>query len=99
MMIAHAIALTQARSHVAALADRAGSTDAASAYEHVLLELDWLHDDDVPALDTAGLPHDRGILLAVATATIEGLIGHGVDALRIELVLAALDGAWDLDES
>ena len=97
MLIDHAIALTEARSHVAALADRARSVEASSAYEHVLLELDWLHDDDVPALDTTGLPHDRGMLLAGATAAIEGLIGHGIDALRIELVLAALDGAWDLD--
>jgi hypothetical protein len=97
MLIDHAIALTEARSHVAALADRARSVEASSAYEHVLFELDWLHDDDVPALDTTGLPHDRGMLLAVATAAIEGLIGHGIDALRIELVLAALDGAWDLD--
>ena len=99
MLIAHAVALTRARSHVAALADRAPSAEAASAYEHVLLELDWLHDDDVPALDTAGLPHDRGMLLAVAAAAVEGLIGHGIDALRIELVLAALDGAGDLDAS
>ncbi len=97
MLIDHAIALTEARSHVAALADRARSVEASSAYEHVLLELDWLHDDAAPALDTTGLPHDRGMLLAVATAAIEGLIGHGIDALRIELVLAALDGAWDLD--
>ena len=97
MLIDHAIALTEARSHVAALADRARSVEASSAYEHVLLELDWLHDDAVPALDTTGLPHDRGMLLAVATAAIERLIGHGIDALRIELVLAALDGAWDLD--
>lgn len=96
-MIDHAVAFTEARSHVAALADRALSVEASSAYEHVLFELDWLHDDDVPALDATGLPHDRGMLLAVATSAIEGLIGHGIDALRIELVLAALDGAWDLD--
>lgn len=99
MLIAHALTLTDARSHVAALADRARTPEAASAYEHVLIELDWMHEDDVPALDTAGLPRDRGMLLAVATASIEALVSYGLDALRIELVLAALDDAWALNES
>lgn len=99
MLPAHAVTLAEARSHVAALADHARTTEASSAYEHVLLELDWIHGDDVPALDTFGLIDDRDTLLAVAASAIEELAGHGVDVLQIELVLAMLDDARALDES
>ena len=58
MLLPHAQTLAQARSYVAALADRALTIDASSAYEHVLLELDRVHGDDCPALDTDG-PHRR----------------------------------------
>jgi hypothetical protein len=97
MLLAHAVALAEARSYVAALADNARTTEASSAYGHVL-ELDWIHGDDVPALDTAGLTDDRDVLVAVATSAIEDLVAHGVDALQIELVLAMLDDAVALDE-
>ena len=50
MLLAHAITQTKARSYVAALADRASTAEASSAYEHALIELDWIHGDDVPAL-------------------------------------------------
>jgi hypothetical protein len=98
MLLSHAITLAEARSYVAALADQARSADASSGYERVLLELDWIHDDDVPALDTDGLTDDRETLLAVATSAIEQLIDYGVDALQIELVLAMLEYARQLDE-
>ncbi len=99
MLLAHAVTLAEARSHVAALADHAETTEASSAYEHVLLQLDWIHEDDVPALDTSGLTDDRDILLVVAASAIEELVSHGVDVLQIELVLAMLDDARALDES
>ena len=99
MLPAHAVTLAEARSHVAALADHAETTEASSAYEHVLLQLDWIHEDDVPALDTSGLTDDRDILLVVAASAIEELVSHGVDVLQIELVLAMLDDARALDES
>jgi hypothetical protein len=98
MLLAHAVTLTEARSYIAALADHARTVEASSSYERALLELDWIHGDDVPALDTYGLTHDRDILMAVATSAIEQLAAYDVDALQIELLLAALDDARALDE-
>jgi hypothetical protein len=97
MLLAHAITLTKARSYVAALADRASTAEAASAYEHALIELDSIHGDDVPALDTLGLTTDSDILLLDAITMILQFAGYGVDALGIELVLATLYDAHDLD--
>ena len=97
MLLAHAVTLAQARSYVAALADLAGTFDASVEYERVLLQLDWIHGDDSPALDTAGLTDDREILFAVATSAIEELIEHGADGLQIELVLDMLEVARDKD--
>lgn len=98
MLLAHAVTLTEARSYIAALADHARTVEASSAYERALLELDWIHGDDVPALDTYGLTEDRDILIAGATTAIEQLSAYDVDALQIELLLAALDDARALDE-
>jgi len=98
MLLAHAVTLTEARSHIAALADHARTVEASSAYERALLELDWIHGDDVPALDAYGLTDDRDILMAVAASAIEKLAAYDVDALQIELLLAALDDARALDE-
>jgi hypothetical protein len=98
MLLAHAVTLTEARSYIAALADHARTVEASSAYERALLELDGIHGDDVPALDTYGLTDDRDILTAVATSAIEQLAASDVDALQIELLLAALDDARALDE-
>jgi len=97
MLLAHAITLTKARSYVAALADRASSAEASSVYEHALIELDWIHGDDVPALDTLGLSTDRDILILDAITTILQLRDYGVDELAVELVLAALYDAYDVD--
>src|SRR3954447_24386250 len=98
MLLAHAVTLTEARSYIAALADHARTVEASSAYERALLELDCIHGDDVPALDTYGLTNDRDILMVVATSAINQLAGYDVDALQIELLLAALDVARALDE-
>ena len=98
MWLAHAVTLTEARSYIAALADHARTVEASSAYERALLQLDWIHGDDVPALDTYGLTNDRDILMAVATSAIEQLAPYDVDALQIELLLAALNDARALDE-
>ncbi len=99
MLLAHAVTLAAARSHVAALADHARTTEASSAYEHVLLELDWIHGDDAPALDTLGATYDRDTLLVIATSAIEELVSYVIDGLQIELVLAMLDDARALDQS
>jgi hypothetical protein len=97
MLLPHAQRLAQARSYVAALADRALSLDASSTYERALLELDRVHGDDCPALDTDDLTDDRDILLAVATSAIEDLEDYGVDALSVELIITMLIDAHDLD--
>ena len=97
MLLAHAVALAEARTYLAALADLAVSVGAALAYEQTLLYLDSIHGDDVPALDTTGLIEDRRALHVVAESAIEDLVDHGVDALQVELVLAMLDEARELD--
>lgn len=56
MDLEHLLTLAQARSFVAALADTALGDDASTAFERVLIELDWLHDDESPGLDTAPDP-------------------------------------------
>jgi hypothetical protein len=97
MLLPHAQTLAQARSCVAALADRALPLDASSAYERVLLELDRVHEDNCPALDTDNLTDNRDILRAIASNAIEELQSHGVDPLSVELILAMLVDAHDLD--
>ena len=97
MLLPHAQTLVQARSYVAALADRALTLDASSAYERVLLELDRVHDDECPALDAENLTDDRDILLAVASSAVEELENYGVDPLSVELILAMIVDAHDLD--
>lgn len=97
MLLSHAITLAEARSYVAALADTARTFEGSVEYERVLLQLDWIHADNVPALDTVGLTDDRDVLYTVAESAIEELIGFGSDALQVELVLAMLIAARDLD--
>ena len=98
MLPSHAIALAGARSHVAALADTAVAFEASVEYERVLLQLDWIHGDDVPGLDASGLTDDRNVLFSIAESAIEELVDFDVDALQIELVLAMLIAARELDE-
>jgi len=91
MLPSHAIALAEARSCLAALADTAVTFQASVDYERVLLQLDWIHGDDVPGLDASGLTDDRNALFSTAEAAIEELVDFDVDALQIELVLAISD--------
>jgi hypothetical protein len=97
MLLGHAVALAEARTYIAALADLSVSADASLAYERTLHYLDSIHGYDVPALDTGGLTDDRGALYAVAESAVEELVDHGVDALQVELVLAMLDEARAVD--
>jgi hypothetical protein len=97
MDVEHALTLAQARSFVAALADAAPDDDASAAFERVLIELDWLHDDESPGLDTSGLSDDRDALYRGATAAIESLALFGIDALDLELLLVRLEAAHVLD--
>ena len=98
MLLTHAATLAEARSYLAALADHARTVEASSAYERTLIELDWVHGDDTPALDTAGITDDRDIVMGLAVSAVQRLADYGVDALHIELVLASLTDAHALDE-
>ena len=97
MLLAHVRALAQARSCLAALADTAGTFEASLEYDRVLLRLDAIHGDHTPALHDVPRA-DRDVLHARAETDIGALVGHGVDLLRIELLLAALQDARDLDK-
>lgn len=98
MLLNHAVTVAEARSYIAALADCARTVEASSAYERALIELDWIHEDDVPALDTMCITDTRDLLVGVATSAVEQLVGYGVDALQVELLLASLADARALDE-
>lgn len=98
MLLAHALTLAEARSYVAALADNAHTFDASVEYEHVLLQLDTIYGGEVPP--TFEVLTDRSdVLYTVAEAAIEELVDHGVDGLRVELILARLQDARALDRS
>ena len=93
MLLAHALTLAQARSHIAALADRAKTIDATVEYERVLLQLDWIHSDHIPGLSAVS----TDFLFEVAEAAIEELVEFGVDALQVELILDMLLAAREKD--
>ena len=97
MLLAHALPLGQARSHLAALADRARRIESSSGYERVLLRLDAIHGEDIPAIHTVET-YDRDELFALAQDAIEDLTGPGLDPLTVELVLDLLHAARGLDE-
>jgi hypothetical protein len=96
MLLAHARVLAQARSYLAALADTATTFDASLEYDRVLLELDAIHGDHTPALYAVAAT-ESATLYAAAEAAIEAVAEFGVDALRVELLLAALEDARGLD--
>ena len=96
MLLSHAVLLAEARSYVAALADRARTFDASLEYERVLLQLDWLHGDAESPI-TVVPAGDRDVLYRVASDAICNLEQHSVDRLEIEICVAMLDAAWELD--
>lgn len=96
MLLAHAVTLAEARSHIAALADRSQTLDASVEYERALLQLDWIHGDDLPGLNPVPTG-DLDALFRTAESAVEALVAHGIDALQIELVLDMLCAARDRD--
>ena len=97
MLLTHSALLSAARSYIAALADNARTVEASCAYDLALIELDWIHGDDAPALDAASPSVDREVLMACATSAVERLTTYGVDPLHTELLLASLEDARTLD--
>ena len=96
MLLSHAVLLAEARSYVAALADNAHTFDGSMEYERVLLQLDWLHGGTIPPITVVPV-NDPGVLYVVAAAAISNLQDHGVDRLELEICLAMLDAARELD--
>jgi hypothetical protein len=96
MLLAHAIAIAEARSYLAALADQAVTFWASVAYDDVLLYVDAIHGDAVPALDE--LPTiELSLLHDLAEKSLLDLARHGLDPLQIELVLAMVNDARERD--
>lgn len=96
MLLAHAVTLAEARSYVAALADAARTTDASIEYDRVLLQIDFIHGDLIPAISPVRVT-DGDALFGVAESAIEHLVDHGIDGLTVELVLDMLYAARELD--
>jgi hypothetical protein len=96
MLLAYAVTLAEARSYLAALADQALTFDATVEYERILLHLDVLHGDRVPAISPVPTC-SRSILFNVAHAAIAELDQHGVDLLCVELLLDTLHTARSKD--
>lgn len=98
MLLSHAVALAEARSFLAALADSARGFDAALEYERVLIQLDWLHGGTVPSI-TVAPPCGRDALHKVALAAIGSLELHGLNKLELAICSSMLEAAWELDQA
>lgn len=96
MLLAHAIAIAEARSYIAALDDNAKTTLGAIAYDRALIYLDTTHGDHVPALDAVPIA-DPDLLYQLATQAVTDLATYDLDPLHVELTLAYLADAWALD--
>ncbi len=98
MLLAHAIAIAEARSYIAALADTATTALGSVAYDRVLIYLDAAHGHQVPALTDVPLI-EPATLYRLAQRSITSLGTYGLDPLHIELTLAYLVDSWTLDHS
>jgi hypothetical protein len=96
MLLSYAVLLAEARSYVAALADRAFTFDGSMEYERALLELDELHGGVVPP--TTDIPiTDPAALYTIAYRAVADLESQAVDGLGFELCLAMLTAARESD--
>jgi hypothetical protein len=89
MTLAYAIALSEARSCLAALADSARTVEDSIRYDRLLLDLDFLHTVS-PALETVhGTPQE---LFGRLEDAVDRLIALGAsEGLRLEILLAEAD--------
>ena len=86
MTLGYAIALGEARSCLAALADTAADIDESIRYEHLLLHLDGLHPIG-PGLSPMTGP--RAELLDRLEVAVDDMIALGGDGLSLEILLLA----------
>lgn len=85
MTLAYAIALAEARSCLAALADAATGFDESVYFEHLLLDLDSLHPDGPGLSPMLGSKDD---LLDRLEAAVDKMLDLGGDGLQLEFLLA-----------
>ena len=83
--LASAVALAEARSCLAALADNTPDAGRSIRYERVLLELDQLHPEGPALVRVTGTTTELLVRLEV---TIDRLRALGGDSLSLELLLA-----------
>lgn len=98
MLLAHAIAIAEARSYIAALANTATTALGSVAYDRVLIYLDAAHGNQVPALTDVSVI-EPSTLYRLAQQSITSLGTYGLDPLHIELTLAYLVDSWTLDHN
>lgn len=92
MLLAHAIAIAEARSYIAALDDHAHTVLGAVCYDQALIYLDSTLGEDLPA--TIDIQIDSpDVLYGLAVQAVADLADYGVDPLHIELALAYLADA------
>lgn len=96
MLLAHAVAIAEARSYIAALTDTATNVLSSVAYDRTLIYLDSVHGDLVPALTDVPIG-DPTTLYRLAQHSVTDLGTYGLDPLHIELTHAYLADAWALD--
>lgn len=100
MFVAHAHTLAVARSCIAELADTALTCEASTSYEEALAALDLIHGDRVPAINSVLIRDDDTQQLFVsAVGSVTRLREYGIDPLHIDLVLAMLGDAHEMDQS
>lgn len=93
--VGYLIALGEARSCLAALADSTDDIDLSSHYDHLLIELDDITGDIGPACSPmTGTPAE---LLRQLEHALDRLAEYGVDGLNLELLLVAASGACLVD--
>lgn len=96
MLLPYAVLLAEARSYVAALADRALTFDGSMEYERVILELDEVHGGVFPP--TTEIPiTDPDALYELAHTSIAELESPEVNRLGLSICLAMLSAARETD--
>lgn len=87
MSIDYLVALGEARSCLAALADSTDDVDLSVYYDRLLIELDFITGDVGPAYHP--MIGTRDELLRRFDDAVDRLVDHGGDGLRLELLLRA----------
>ncbi len=93
MYLSEAVALAEARSFIAALADTAEMPTARVEYELALIELDSLYDNIVPPITVVPSPN-RAVTYRIAHEAVARLGQHGLDAFDLAVCTCRLSGAW-----